>query len=67
MAGTNTTVDIYNGNDLVATVPVNDGEWNATLAGLAPGWYEFSARVGELHSQETTVFVNTALNFFGFQ
>lgn len=66
MAGTHETVEIYDGNDRVATVPVVDGKWTAPLTGLAPGWYEFSARVGELHSQKTTVFVNTALDFLDF-
>lgn len=66
MAGTNATVDIYNGNDRVATVPVVDGKWTATLSGLAEGLNSLVAKVGQAQSEERKVYVYPPLSFTDF-
>lgn len=50
MADTAATMDIYDGDKLITTVPIVNGAWSAQLAGLQVGPHGFTARTGQVTS-----------------
>lgn len=63
-----TLLDIYDGDDLVKkNVPVKEGQWSVPLESLVPGLHGFTARAGEIGSEQWDVGIYPTLESTDFQ
>lgn len=53
------TVDIYDGERFVQSIPVTNGRFDSTIAGLGEGGHSFRARIGAITSNAWNININT--------